>query len=108
MIKNTYCTGSTGVEAAEAANWSHELTLLVKRLLKVGMWPLFYFFFWTNWSQMMKSEFGDIDYSLSRGIETGGDATEFILLGANSIQVGPQSGFCFQVKVNCHVIISHL
>ncbi|KVI07469.1 Aldolase-type TIM barrel [Cynara cardunculus var. scolymus] len=40
-------------------------------------------------AQMMKSEFQDGDYSLSGigGVETGGDAAEFILLGANSVQV---------------------
>ncbi|XP_047328401.1 dihydropyrimidine dehydrogenase (NADP(+)), chloroplastic [Impatiens glandulifera] len=40
-------------------------------------------------SKMMKEEFGDGDYSLSGigGVETGGDAAEFILLGANSVQV---------------------
>ncbi|OVA03252.1 Dihydroorotate dehydrogenase [Macleaya cordata] len=40
-------------------------------------------------AQMMKSEFGDKDYSLSGigGVETGGDAAEFILLGANTVQV---------------------
>lgn len=42
-----------------------------------------------NIAQMMKSEFRDGDYSLSGigGVETGGDAAEFILLGANSVQV---------------------
>ena len=42
-----------------------------------------------NIAQMMKLEFGDGDYSLSGigGVETGGDAAEFILLGANSVQV---------------------
>ncbi|KAF8370223.1 hypothetical protein HHK36_031755 [Tetracentron sinense] len=41
-------------------------------------------------AQMMKSEFGDKDYSLSGigGVESGGDAAEFILLGANTVQ-GP-------------------
>ncbi|KAL7223369.1 hypothetical protein ACSBR1_024925 [Camellia fascicularis] len=40
-------------------------------------------------AQMMKAEFGDKDYSLSGigGVETGGDAAEFILLGANTVQV---------------------
>ncbi|KAF6144649.1 hypothetical protein GIB67_006141 [Kingdonia uniflora] len=40
-------------------------------------------------AQMMKSEFGDKDYSLSGigGVETGNDAAEFILLGANTVQV---------------------
>ncbi|XP_077236008.1 pyrimidine 1 [Tasmannia lanceolata] len=40
-------------------------------------------------AQMMKSEFSDNDYSLSGigGVETGGDAAEFILLGANTVQV---------------------
>lgn len=38
---------------------------------------------------MMKSEFGDKDLSLSGigGVETGGDAAEFILLGADTVQV---------------------
>ncbi|MCD7452958.1 hypothetical protein HAX54_018927 [Datura stramonium] len=42
-----------------------------------------------NIARMMKSEFGDKDYSLSAigGVETGGDAAEFILLGANTVQV---------------------
>lgn len=40
-------------------------------------------------AQMMKKEFSDGDYSLSGigGVETGGDAAEFILLGANTVQV---------------------
>ncbi|KAG7012160.1 Dihydropyrimidine dehydrogenase (NADP(+)), chloroplastic [Cucurbita argyrosperma subsp. argyrosperma] len=39
-------------------------------------------------AKMMKAEFNDADYSLSGigGVETGGDAAEFILLGANSVQ----------------------
>ncbi|KAI7751308.1 hypothetical protein M8C21_002868 [Ambrosia artemisiifolia] len=39
-------------------------------------------------AQMMKKEFQDGDYSLSGigGVETGGDAAEFILLGANTVQ----------------------
>ncbi|KAL6319296.1 hypothetical protein AAG906_013970 [Vitis piasezkii] len=39
-------------------------------------------------AKMMKAEFGE-DYSLSGigGVETGGDAAEFILLGANTVQV---------------------
>ncbi|KAE8658619.1 Dihydropyrimidine dehydrogenase (NADP(+)) [Hibiscus syriacus] len=42
-----------------------------------------------NIAQMMKSEFNMKDYSLSGigGVETGGDAAEFILLGANTVQV---------------------
>lgn len=41
-------------------------------------------------AQMMKKEFGDKDCSLSGigGVETGGDAAEFILLGASTVQVG--------------------
>lgn len=41
-------------------------------------------------AQMMKSEFNLNEYSLSGigGVETGGDAAEFILLGANTVQVG--------------------
>lgn len=40
-------------------------------------------------AKMMKNEFRDQDYSLSAigGVETGGDAAEFILLGANTVQV---------------------
>jgi len=40
-------------------------------------------------AKMMKSEFNDKDYSLSGigGVETGADAAEFILLGANTVQV---------------------
>ncbi|GAV82291.1 DHO_dh domain-containing protein [Cephalotus follicularis] len=40
-------------------------------------------------AKMMKSTFGDKDYSLSGigGVETGGDAAEFILIGANTVQV---------------------
>ncbi|KAL5721909.1 dihydropyrimidine dehydrogenase (NADP(+)) [Ranunculus cassubicifolius] len=42
-----------------------------------------------NIAKMMKEEFNDKGYSLSAigGVETGGDAAEFILLGANSVQV---------------------
>lgn len=48
-----------------------------------------------NIARMMKSEFGDKDLSLSAigGVETGGDAAEFILLGANTVQVGLESDF---------------
>ncbi|KAG6401847.1 hypothetical protein SASPL_138715 [Salvia splendens] len=40
-------------------------------------------------AQMMKKEFADKDVSLSAigGVETGNDAAEFILLGANTVQV---------------------
>jgi len=40
-------------------------------------------------AKMMKSEFDSENYSLSAigGVETGGDAAEFILLGANTVQV---------------------
>ncbi|XP_027169016.1 dihydropyrimidine dehydrogenase (NADP(+)), chloroplastic [Coffea eugenioides] len=40
-------------------------------------------------AQMMRSEFGDKDCSLSGigGVEAGGDAAEFILLGADTVQV---------------------
>ncbi|XP_008789259.1 dihydropyrimidine dehydrogenase (NADP(+)), chloroplastic-like [Phoenix dactylifera] len=40
-------------------------------------------------AKMMKDEFGDKDHSLSGigGVETGADAAEFILLGANTVQV---------------------
>ncbi|KAK8600103.1 hypothetical protein V6N13_060078 [Hibiscus sabdariffa] len=42
-----------------------------------------------NIAKMMNSEFNMKDYSLSGigGVETGGDAAEFILLGANTVQV---------------------
>lgn len=44
---------------------------------------------------MMKSEFGAEEASLSAigGVETGGDAAEFILLGANTVQVELKSYF---------------
>lgn len=50
-----------------------------------------------NIAQMMKSEFGDKEYSLSGigGVETGGDAAEFILLGANTVQVLDRAGAMF-------------
>ncbi|KAH6829399.1 pyrimidine 1 [Perilla frutescens var. hirtella] len=40
-------------------------------------------------AKMMKNEFNDKDYSLSAigGVETGADAAEFLLLGANTVQV---------------------
>ncbi|KAE9588252.1 putative dihydropyrimidine dehydrogenase (NADP(+)) [Lupinus albus] len=40
-------------------------------------------------AKMMKSEFDSDNYTLSAigGVETGGDAAEFILLGANTVQV---------------------
>ncbi|GLU12846.1 hypothetical protein SLE2022_295040 [Rubroshorea leprosula] len=40
-------------------------------------------------AKMMKSEFNDKEYSLSGigGVESGSDAAEFILLGANTVQV---------------------
>lgn len=43
-------------------------------------------------AKMMKAEFNDGDYSLSGigGVEKGADAAEFILLGANTVQVGPK------------------
>ncbi|CAI0380522.1 unnamed protein product [Linum tenue] len=42
-----------------------------------------------NIAKMMKAEFNDDHYSLSGigGVETGGDAAEFILLGASTVQV---------------------
>ncbi|KAJ0048009.1 hypothetical protein Pint_16859 [Pistacia integerrima] len=42
-----------------------------------------------NIAKMMKAEFSDGDYSLSGigGVEKGADAAEFILLGANTVQV---------------------
>lgn len=46
-------------------------------------------------AKMMKTEFGDKDHSLSAigGVETGGDAAEFLLLGANTVQVGHQYNY---------------
>lgn len=46
-------------------------------------------------AQMMKREFADKDLSLSAigGVETGNDAAEFILLGANTVQVGHEMYF---------------
>lgn len=40
-------------------------------------------------AKMMQSDFPNGDFSLSGigGVETGGDAAEFILLGANTVQV---------------------
>ena len=40
-------------------------------------------------AKMMKSEFDNESYSLSGigGVDTGGDAAEFLLLGANTVQV---------------------
>lgn len=51
-------------------------------------------------AKMMRSEFGDKDLSLSGigGVESGGDAAEFILLGANSVQVGFETN-CYSVTV---------
>lgn len=42
-----------------------------------------------NIAKMMKAEFDLNNYSLSGigGVEKGGDAAEFILLGANTVQV---------------------
>lgn len=42
-----------------------------------------------NIARMIKEEFGDRDCSLSGigGVETGGDAAEFLLLGADTVQV---------------------
>lgn len=42
-----------------------------------------------NIAQMMKAEFGGQGLSLSGigGVETGNDAAEFILLGADTVQV---------------------
>lgn len=50
-----------------------------------------------NIAKMMRSEFNDKDYSLSGigGVETGADAAEFILLGANTVQVGRGTN-CYQ------------
>ncbi|MQL46431.1 NAD-dependent dihydropyrimidine dehydrogenase subunit PreA, partial [Escherichia coli] len=49
-----------------------------------------------NIAQMMKSEFGDQGYSLSGigGVETGGDAAEFILLGADTVQLEVEPEKC--------------
>lgn len=40
-------------------------------------------------AQMMKAEYSDKEFSLSGigGVETGSDAAEFILIGANTVQV---------------------
>lgn len=48
-------------------------------------------------AKMMQLEFTDKDYSLSAigGVETGGDAAEFILLGANTVQVVPRENILF-------------
>lgn len=55
-------------------------------------------------AQMMKSEFRDKEYSLSAigGVETGGEAAEFILLGANTVQV------CTGVMVHGYDIVGKL
>jgi dihydropyrimidine dehydrogenase (NADP+) len=47
-------------------------------------------------AQMMKAEFPGSDFSLSGvgGVETGNDAAEFILLGANTVQVMLQLHQC--------------
>ena len=47
-------------------------------------------------AKMMKSEFDLEKYSLSGigGVETGGDAAEFILVGANTVQVGKEYFHC--------------
>jgi dihydropyrimidine dehydrogenase (NADP+) len=47
-------------------------------------------------AQMMKAEFPGSDFSLSGvgGVETGNDAAEFILLGANTVQVKLQLHQC--------------
>ncbi len=47
-------------------------------------------------AQMMKTEFPGSDFSLSGvgGVETGNDAAEFILLGANTVQVMLQLHQC--------------
>lgn len=52
-------------------------------------------------AKMMKSEFGE-GYSLSGigGVETGGDAAEFILLGADTVQVGSENDSFFPISIN--------
>lgn len=52
-----------------------------------------------NIAKMMKAEFSDGDYSLSGigGVEKGADAAEFILLGANTVQVGPKHNSLFVI-----------
>lgn len=55
---------------------------------------------------MMKREYGDKDLSLSAigGVETGNDAAEFILLGANTVQVRRQQiliFFLYELKNGC-------
>ena len=62
-------------------------------------------------AKMMKSEFGDKDLSLSGigGVETGGDAAEFILLGADTVQVrGNNSIISLYKKINFIASNNHL
>lgn len=51
---------------------------------------------------MMKSEFDDKDHTLSAigGVETGGDAAEFILLGADTVQVQLGISYCY-ISLEC-------
>jgi dihydropyrimidine dehydrogenase (NADP+) len=55
-------------------------------------------------AKMMKAEFDSENYSLSAigGVETGGDAAEFILLGANTVQV------CTGVMVHGYGLVKKL
>lgn len=59
-------------------------------------------------AQMMKSDFTDKDYSLSAigGVETGGDAAEFILLGANTVQVMPVAFSFSFFNLSCTYILA--
>jgi dihydropyrimidine dehydrogenase (NADP+) len=53
-----------------------------------------------NIAKMMKSEFDLEQYSLSGigGVETGSDAAEFILVGANTVQVGKSIFIAFYLS----------
>ena len=55
-------------------------------------------------AQVIKSEFADSDRSLSGigGVETGGNAAEFILLGANTVQV------CTGVMIHGYPLVQNL
>jgi len=55
-------------------------------------------------AKMMKSEFDSENYSLSAigGVETGGDAAEFILLGANTVQVKSTKNTVLGLIANTH------
>jgi len=63
-------------------------------------------------AKMMKSEFDLEQYSLSGigGVETGSDAAEFILVGANTVQVGKSIfiAFLFIMFLLSHLIHIYL